>query len=1339
MAAVLIPINNFSLYNPQFVNWLSIPILSYLQFGVSVILTSFFPGYMLLRLFGATRKMPALAVLVFSVILSLFLTASSFLLFVISLRASLFVFEIILLLGDGFLAVCQLSKTLAESRKKATKIRFFYASEVSGNCIYESILLVLTALLTYSFAFSLLHYNSPLPFNDEWQHYGTAIRLLTFARNNSIAEFFNSPSVGDFWPCSFIASTNLLSGFPSLNAYDLLHYLVILPLLGVYLSYRAWFSKVSPKLPVIATIFTMFGGFGGLYLLFTSRNVILNFSNLSSLFKAILFAGAKTYDIIQLVVFYLAPYISPAQIWGLTSFLLLVYLVQPKIDIGRSRWFLIGITVAYGYLGHYAPEIFIFLIIFLFLSLFLRGYSASFIRKTGISAFLGLTIVLASDLLLPVRLYTNDSSYLYCLIISFMIVLVPYIKRCVVFTATRLREISESRKIPMRYSAAKFLRPLVLFSILYVFGLSLLIWINVLPSFGIDKTASGSVDFIPWYLYPIRLGITGLIFLFVLLGIVVSRVYRDKITSSFMLCFIVLILSFIVGKSFHIFPIYMESRLTTFIWFALSPIAAYALVRLTTNLKNIRKKTVAVVLITPILIIGFLSPLYYVEYLSIYNETYVWFPYNVQVSQQEFSGLQFLYQHAGSNTTVLTVTFESRFLIASFGGIPLEHVYGGDPYARDYSQVFFEPQDVETALNLLANSKVNYVYLASRDRIAIDTLYPDFNDGFLLTFLLQYLPIAFQNSAVTIYKVPSFYAPNLGQSNIALLNVPASKLESNLSSGWIWGPTYGDVKQFNATLQNGSLDISQTSGQDGDTWVSYVQKVNMTTNDYGLFGFTYNVFDPSTTWLTVGLLSNNDQWITYFNHLNGTNPSEVTATLPPNLNISEIRLFIETQPQTLNGTLSKVSISDMFFETRENSNYEFDALGLSQAVSDYELSTYDSNTLENYSTILLANAPSSWLDLMNWVERGGHLVFTDFDGDSSFREFLSINTSNETILVNGLISGNVSFTLPIFFTKKITSTDGTVWSTSYFTSSQGDVSPMILNKKMGSGELTYVDLEPLTSLLIDANDSVKSDVFSKLWIIVLLSINAPATPINTTLGSWPEWAVGKISFQGKGIFNTTDISITNPNIIDQFDFIGSNNSFAISNVTFEEFEVTGNSFSFNTSNATLDGSQVKEGGFIQLESSNLSITLVPGDELSVKFSNENTTMILTEGHVNIGSLYPITFNIQLPLSLTVNGSTCIDEAYLYKQLYIPLSELNSVTVNGNSSFKISSVGNGIIIFDSYRFSGHLSLGGTAGTPEWSEFTFVPETLFSIQNLVLIILCILIVLFLIRLKRNYINQ
>jgi hypothetical protein len=1343
--ATVILLNAFSQNIPQFINWVDLPISSYLQFGASVIFTSFLPGYLILRISGTTRKMSGLAIFVFSLTLSLFLTASLFLLFVIFLRLDLFIFTIIFLLINLSLVVCQISRILVDSLQKDARIEWFHRSKYAGNKLYDIIIIALVILLTYSFVFSLLYYNSPLPYNDDWQQYGTTTRLFKFIQDSSVTEFFSSQSVGYFWSCSYIASTNLLSGFPPLNSYYLLHFLVILPLLCAYLAYRAWFSRVSPKLPAVATIFTMFGGFGGLYSLLTTGIVSWNSSNLIQLFQGLLTAGVKTFDINGLVVFYLAPFIAPAQIWGLTSFLLLIFLVHPKVSLGCIRWFLIGFTVAYGYLGHYAPEIFMFLILFLFLSLFLPTYTTSFVQKTGISALFGLIIVLASDFLLPVRLYSNDNAYVICLIIASVTIFVPYLKRVLVFLGAYVHRSKENEKVAIS-KISKFSKPLIFFSILYIFLLSIMIWINVLPSFEIGKTTSGiGTDFVPWYLYPIRLGVTGLVFLFVLFGLVISNRFRQKISGSFIMCFVLIILSFIVGKSFHFYPIYMESRLTTFMWFALSPIAAYALVYLSFRVKKLSKKAVSMVIITSILIIGFLSPTYYVEYLSILNETYVWFPYNIQVSKEEFGGLQFLYQHANANTTVLTVTYESRFLIASFGGIPLEHAFGGSPFARGYSQVFLQPSNVETVLNLLANSNVNYIYLASRDWILINTSYVNFKEGFVLGFLLDYLPITFQNSAVTIYRVPSLTAPNCGQSGLALLKVSPPKLDVNLSNDWIWGPTYGEIKQFNSSINDGSLEVSQTSGQDGNTWVVYMKMVNLTSDDYQGFAFSYNVLNSNATWLTVGLLSEDGQWVSYFDHLNSAHLEEVSMTLPPGENITEIRLYIESQPQTFNGTASQVSISNMFFEQRESSNYVFGSLALSQSGYKYTISSYDAKTFQNASVIFLLDDPSSWLPLMDWVKTGGHLIFLDCGGVSSFEDFLSLNISNETILANGLRSQNASLILPPLIVKKITSIDGTVWTSSYFVSDQGEVSSMTLNKKVSSGELTYVYLEPFISSLTEGNDSIKRDLFSELGAIIASLINTQSLTAEKSQDNWPEWAVGKISFQGEISLSTNEIGIANTTKIKQFKYDDSGNSFAVSNTTLEELEITGNSTVLAISNGTVTENQIEGDGIIQLQSSNFSIILGSGTALSVRFSNESATRILQNGQINIQSKYPITFNIQLPLRFVVNGSVYLNEAYLYKQRYIPLSELDPVLINGNTYFRTSLIDNGIVVFDVFRFSGNVEVTGyILDEPEWSEFTFDHSLLCSIQNVIIIILSAITTSFVTplwkwRMRRRIVNQ
>lgn len=1332
---VLISLNPFSSHLPQFADWFSLPISGYIQFMSSVILTSFFSGYMILRISGITRKMPALAVFVFSIVLSLFLASTFFLLFVIYLKLDISLFVIILLLIDVLLVVCQITRMLTERRRKAVRIELFRSSQYSGACFYQILIIVLASLLIYSFVFSVLYYTSPLPYHDEWQHYGTANRILRFAQDGSITQFFSSPAVTDFWPCSYIASVNLLSGFPQLNVYYLLHFLVILPLLCVYLSYKSLFSKLSPKIPVVATIFTMFGGFGGLYALFTTRIVSWNFVNTTELFMGILGSGIKTYDINGLVVFHLAPYIAPAQIWGLASFLLLVLLVQQKIELGHSRWFLIAFIVAFGYLGHYSPEIFMFIISFFVISLFLRSYSASFIQKTGISIFFGLLIVLASDFLLPVRLYSVDSSYIFCLVGSVAIFFSSFTKSLAVSLVAYVCETKERTK-GVFSKASQFLVPFALFSTLYIYILSLMIWFNILPSFEIGKTVSGlGVDFVPWYIYPVRLGITGLIFLFVLVGMIINSRFREKTKGSFQFCFLILIVSIVVGKLFHILPVYMESRLTTFMWFALSPIVAFALVNLCSSIKKTSRKVVSAVLVTLILIVGFLSPIYYVEYLSIYNETYVWAPYNVQASKEEFEGLQFLYDHSNSNTTVLTVTFESRFLIASFGGIPLEHVYGGDSIARDVSRVFLQPHDIETVLHILANSNVNYIYVASRDNTAIDTFYPEFREGFIFSFLLNYLPVVLNNSDVTIYQVPSFSAPHIVQGGISLLEASSMRFDVNLSDAWFLGPTFGEISQVNSTSYDGSLEIHQISGQDNDTWVCYVQNVNITTDQWASFTFTSSVLNSETNWLTVGLLSNDSQWISYFDHLNNTNPEEFTTTLSPGKIISQIRIYVETQPQTTNGTTSQSFIGNMFFELRKNDNDVIGTLALSQSAFEYAITPYDEKTFRNSSDIVLVADPLSWIPFIDWVKTGGRLTVLDFTGGSSFKNILSIDISNKTHVMDGLYGQNISLNLPPLLVNEVTSTDETVWSSCNFTSNSDSLFPMTMNKKLGLGTLTYAYFKPFKSSLVEGSDSAKREIFSKLGAIMASSIAGKSLACETISDNWSEWAVGKISFQGEISIDTSKIGITNPTSIIQIKYSEHNESFAFSNVTLTNLKATGNPTLFAASNGTLTENRLDGGGIIQLQNTSFSINLNSGDILSLKLSNESTYRTISGGKFYVESAGPTAFDVDMPLHLAVNGSIQIDKGYLYKEVNLPLSELYPVLIEGTGQFTISSMDNDIVVFDSRVFSGNVTVPGyILVNPEWSEFTFDHNLLFSTQNLIIVIVCIVFTLFLVHSKR-----
>ena len=192
----------------------------------------------------------------------------------------------------------------------------------------------------------------------------------------------------------------------------------------------------------------------------------------------------------------------------------------------------------------------------------------------------------------------------------------------------------------------------------------------------------------------------------------------------------------------------------------------------------------------------------------------------------------FIRLHTPKNASVLTVTSLSGFKLIGISGLPNHRVITAYSVATE-SFPYFAAQNPENVFHMLAKSQVRYIFLSSEDlqKIQSDIGY---RNGFIYNHLLKYLPIAFENSKVTIYELPEISPPL--NSGIALVYTSQSRTISNCDSTENWNLKCGGGQDFL---------VKKT-----DKYVERYSCINWSINLEGgdSIGDHYLLFDPPGLW-----------------------------------------------------------------------------------------------------------------------------------------------------------------------------------------------------------------------------------------------------------------------------------------------------------------------------------------------------------------------------------------------------------------------------------------------------------------------------------------------------------
>lgn len=516
-------------------------------------------------------------------------------------------------------------------------------------------------------------------------------------------------------------------------------YLSLILILSFYITAKAYLRGVDRRLPILSTFFfTVSSGFGWVY--FLKEKLVQ--SDPSAHWPLLAKVGNISYfDLFQGEGPDLWLWYRPWTL-GIALLLVLLYLLTRQ-DLSRRKFILLSslsvVTLGMVHFSELIPFAGILFVLALFTpKIELRLREGILSTLIGVSAIAVLGALYGHFLGLPeIAPYTYLAASGAILFISYM--LARFEHRPTLRASTRVIQV-----------------PVLLAAVVYV-GL-LIVWLSSKEPFSVSQVVE--TYSVPWMLYPVLLGVGGLLGLVGLVSVV--KEYRSQPIVVFAYLFIIALL---IAVSVDFLNVrffatgYWERRMVIVIHLGLSVLAALALTKASQVLSGQTfKQLSAAFMVGLIALCGFNSTLLIPEY----------FQYRMPIEVVKEDVMSVLARGSSNleenpQATVWTVSDRSRSE-AQF--MPVSWV---DKHLRGQLWSCRYP---EMALNLLLYEGAHpppYVYLHRRD---LDILNRDYPNSYVVKHCLPYSPNIAKSGEAEIYQAPELTTPK-PQSNVALL-IPAT-------------------------------------------------------------------------------------------------------------------------------------------------------------------------------------------------------------------------------------------------------------------------------------------------------------------------------------------------------------------------------------------------------------------------------------------------------------------------------------------------------------------------------------------------------------------------------------
>jgi len=722
------------------------------QLVAAVMLCFFIPGYTLLLMANLDQSNNVISKLLLSFLFSVLITGlTEYVSIAIVGLPSTDVNNVIILVYSIVLVLFVMNakrEKLLPTDSNILKSFFFIRDQISNSLRRRttvSYILVFGSISALACLFTY-YIDAGVLVGDQWFHHGQAIIINSGTYDDvagSIAYFPYPPFFS-----SVLAAFFNLSGLPSANAYASIHFLNIMPVIAFYYFFSKWVPYHQRRAALLASVlFMLSSGFGWIYMLYLSADNP-DGSQVSSLLNLRL-SSWYTSDIRWPTTFINVEhptYSNPLTVIGLTAGLAMLGLI--KDDSKRDKFRFLAIITAISTLGILShEEYYIFVIAACVLTLIFKLPNRNLIFSSFLVSIL---LTLLFNFASPLKYYTLTEIFGVPLIeLSLLFVSLAWIVNLIgglLHKHIRLKVIRRrSLKIP-GYFTKPLLIVVLVSLVIYLYSLSFLVW-NQLSVADIRlQTGSSRQEDIPWYLYPMKLGLTGLL----ALTFILSYFFR-KFEKQVFVFGIIAVIALFMG------PYYDEHRFSKYVMMGMAGFASLLIYNiLAPNRSIFLKPLVYSSIIGLVITASSLSTFMFAAYKAIayenpeskvdfYRRTKINFP-----SGSEFNLINF-FRSEGENLKKSYIAFQGNetdslrlaYLLDSFSAFP------SDKYLENTLDLnASSPAEFYRSLN---HSSIKYLVFSQGDI----SRQAAFSPG--ISFALKSFPRAYQDNNYLVLEVPDLH------------------------------------------------------------------------------------------------------------------------------------------------------------------------------------------------------------------------------------------------------------------------------------------------------------------------------------------------------------------------------------------------------------------------------------------------------------------------------------------------------------------------------------------------------------------------------------------------------
>ncbi len=424
-------------------------------------------------------------------------------------------------------------------------------------------LLVLIVLST-----SILH--NGVIIGDQWFHHGRALQFVS--GNYDVIDASNSDFVYPPLLPAILSSFIMLADVPSVNAYASIGFLNIMAVFAFYYFCKKWMPIHGRKSALLAAaLFMLSSGFGWMYAVGTFVSDTGNASQTSSM-QTILTSSKQTYDIRSPSTFLLAShpdFSTGLQLIVLPVGFVVLGMIKEETANRKNMYgyiLVISLAMVLGIFSH--DEIYFFIIIASVLPLIFKLPHKNFVYVGLLSAigvalsanyiffkeYLGFIVIMGIPLIVVCFFFV---------IITWVLYFTRTLVRIFDYIIRHLQAIGRFSPF-IFHGRAKFTLGIVLVSIVsYLYVFTFITWAE-LPLKDIEiQTSESFPRNVPWYLYPMKLGLVGVLGISYLLSYAFRKFEKEVFVFG-----IIAIIAIITG------PYYDEHRFSKYVMVGLIGLAS---------------------------------------------------------------------------------------------------------------------------------------------------------------------------------------------------------------------------------------------------------------------------------------------------------------------------------------------------------------------------------------------------------------------------------------------------------------------------------------------------------------------------------------------------------------------------------------------------------------------------------------------------------------------------------------------------------------------------------------------------------------------------------------------